>query len=537
MEIRPMSTRALAGFVAFVCLMNAGGASAQNAPGMAAPAWSALAQTFHLERGNTRRGWGHGLLDPLPRIGAFWTGGNPAGLAYEAGPAEGRIALRTARTDGEFRRPLDAPGINARGGDAVGVQPLGERGGLSGSISMVQVGNEPGARATMVAPYSSVPFVVTDSSTGTNRALHASLDGAGGWAIGNVALGLAAGYESLQGYSQRARIPRRHNLARPAATVGAEWHPQDAALAFGAFGRTFRTVETASIVNIRRGDPVVTRLNGYAPPTVIIVSSGGYFRRREADGVLGGVSATARFGGWKAVAHVERGALEERQFSQLASDPPTDTWNATATESGAAVQRTTGTLMTFELRSNHMSGDARLAASDSVIYRATESVTRAVIDVRRRANSDHAWGYLLAGEVVYENHDRGDTIQYAVRSQVESLEVSLRGGVAHQLNARVRIALEASHARYSPRGSIPPALHYPAAARELANGEAVFLATPHARSRGSVALEIDTGRAGRVRLDSFYESASPLMSEFTLAGAPSGDRATWGLALGFVLRD
>lgn len=496
------------------------------------PQWSTLAPVADLVRGATIRGWQRGLLDPVPVPGTFWSARNPAGLATEAPHRHGAMDLRTASSAGAYRRPFDSPAVQTAGGRAEGVQPLAS-GGLWGAVAFNRIGYEPGTNATTLVPYSSVPFVVTDSSVSVNRAIHARLEGAGGWNVGPVDVGIAVGLESLQGHSQHARVPRRHSLVHPAATAGIRWRPSSGGVGVGAHVRGYRQVETGQIPNAGRGTPLITRLNGYSAPQVVLVESGSYFRRREADGTAGGLSVAGPLAGWTLVVFGELGAVSEGQFSLRVADPPTDFWNASSIHGGIAAQRVLGnTLVTAGARAAGLRGDATLTGSDSVIYRGDERHMNLHFDARRSPDDLQSWGYQLRLEIDYENRDRGDTLQHAVRVQIESVDVALTAAVARRLTAGLSMAVEVNHARYSPRGSIPPRDHYPVAARDLLDRETAFLATPRTLNRGALVADLAAPGGVRLRIEGFHERVSRGATSTSLASSPDGTRTSWGISAG-----
>ena len=183
-----------------------------------------------------------------------------------------------------------------------------------------------------------------------------------------------------------------------------------------------------------------------------------------------------------------------------------------------------------------LSGDAHLTGSDSVIFRADESVLSAAVEARRQLSGPARWGYRLGLGAVFENRDRGDEIPGAVRTRIESRLLSIEAELAHRITDSFALSLTTVQAHYSPRGSIPPITHYPAAIRDVASRETAYFTSGAWRSRAGVTADLRTSSTSSLRLASFYQSSSPRDSDTQFAEAPSGSRTTWGVTVGVTLR-
>jgi hypothetical protein len=536
-----MSPRTALGAGAVLLLAACAPAAAQvpDPAAHALPGWSPLARIADLPRGGA--GMLHGgtsLLAPPPRIGEFWTGRNPAGLPWQVTDRHGELGARTRGTNGAYRRPLDAPSSQARGLDMSGWQPVGT-GALAGHAAFDEARVDPGQTTVEFHPHGSAPFILTDTTATPARTLSARLDGAGGWRIGNLGVGLSVALEAMDAVTVATRVPRVGRAARPAAALGVLHEVAGGAARLGAYARWSRSDETLRIFALSDGTQIV-RLNGLAAPMRFFLGPTAtppyVHRRTEAHGQAGGLTAAGDMRGWAWALNAETGRLEERSTYRQVLDAPADRWDARAHSAAVGVQRLLGdALLTVRGDASTLTGTAYLAGSDTLAYYAEETAARGSAELRWQPASS-AWQALGGAGVAYERRHRGDTIATALRTRIEALTAQVRGEVARAVTPDIRVAAGYALTSYAPRGSIPRPPNYPLAMRALVGPETAYYATPSIGHGASLTAQYDVSRATAVRLATRYDRFSPRPGGTTLEMAPQGERSIWGVSLSVVMR-
>jgi hypothetical protein len=477
-----------------------------------------------------------GLLDAAVRHGLFSMAGNPAAAAWEVAERHGEIGAHVASTDGTYRRPLEPDGVARSGMSGFGWQPVGGTSALAGSFAFDQTTHEPGVRAVVSTPYAMSPFVVTDTTRSTHAVQRAHLEGAGGWRLGRVSLGLAAGYAAHDGYARGAAVPRRSSLSMPAGIIGLATELADGVLA-GVHVREQRDVEVTQILDAGRGTTYVHRLNGFAEPTGFVVQQASYYHRREAVGRAAGAGVAGVTGAWSWGVAGEVGRREARHWTRRAAEPDTDTWTTSAVDAGAFLSRPVRNFdFTAELRRVQLDGEAVLADADSPVFEADEDATLAVARVALPPGPGTDWAGLFRVVVALENRDRRGTGDFAPRVRTEATRIALDAEGARRLGDAVWLAAGASHERYMVQGTMPAAELYPAAVRGLLSADASWLLTPRSRTGGSVGVLWQVSAGTALRLSARGDRAQPASQQAALPDRPAGDRTDWGLSLTAVLR-
>lgn len=474
------------------------------------------------------------LLGPATRTGTFWSGGNPAGLAWETGAAHAELSGRTSSTQGDFRRPLDPGAMTRQGASALAWQPLGEAAGLIGHATYEEVGFDPGTWTLSMSPWTSSPYVLTDSTRSAHRIGRIRVEGAGGRSFGRVAVGAAVAHEALDGHSQLTRVPRLNRSSRPAGVLGVAWDAGPAWI--GAYGRAAHDAETAQIIG-GSSVAVVQRLNGTTAPTTITVQQNqGFYHRREALSRGGGVTASGSAAGWAWTAHGDAGSVRERLWMVRSATPPTDRWDADQLAAGMALQRSVwreGTSLTLQGRWARSEGSAWLSRSDTLIYRGVESAAWGGAALHWQPATS-AWAAAGALNLGYDRRDRGDTAEVSLRTRLEGLTTQVAAEFSHTLDFGLSLGAGYTLTRHAARGSAPAPHNYPVATRLLLAGENAFMATPSTGHGAALGASLFIGQATALRLQSRYHTVAPGSGpRYELA--PGGSRRQWSVDLGAVM--
>jgi hypothetical protein len=501
--------------------------------------WSALERAGDLPRAAPLLPPGPpSLLGPRPRVGAFWSGRNPAGLAWEVDEAHAEMGARLGRTEGEYRRPLDPGGVEVASVGGFAWQPVGERIAMAGHAAYTETSYDPGTPATTLSPYGSIPLVVTDTTVPGQRLQSVRLEGAAGRRLGNLGVGATLGFEAVNGHAQVTNVPRRSQASRPGAVVGAAYELAEGAVRIGAFGRWAGEAETITISAVGANTYLV-HLRGFAEPHHTAIPAGTPFhRRRDADERAAGLTAAGVAGAWSWAVHGEAGRVTDRQSSDRAHDPRTDRWDADIAAAGGAVQGAVGdgdALLTLSAGWTRSEGVGVLHADEAPFYRATEEIVTGTADLRwlPAGSPWGARGVLLVG---YDRRDRGEPSPDVVHTRLEGLSTQLGAEVMHALSERVSLAAGAERTGYQPRGSVPRPQNFHPQLRPLVAPETAFYATPSAALGASFGALVRTGGTADVRVTGRYRSLEPQPAGAVAEMQPTGSRSGWSLEVTAVLR-
>ncbi|MEK6687209.1 MAG: hypothetical protein AABZ01_01965, partial [Gemmatimonadota bacterium] len=219
------------------------------------------------------------LLLPPPRVGLFWTAGNPGGLRAELADTRTDFALSLGGESGSLRRPLDPGESSVRQATGMGWTPVDPRLGLLGRVVLEQERFVPGARADVVEAYPTSPFVTLDTSTTATRRIRVRLEGAASLQLGAWGLGLALGYQAREHQTIEAGFVRRTRQTLPGATIGLT--RAVGSLRFGPYARWRNRAETIFLIE-SAADGQVVQLEGLRAVQPLEVSSL-YYRRIEEN--------------------------------------------------------------------------------------------------------------------------------------------------------------------------------------------------------------------------------------------------------------
>jgi hypothetical protein len=475
------------------------------------------------------------LLMPAPRIGVFWTAGNPAGLPFEVGDEHVQFGFGLLNASGDCRRPLDAGKVVRRRFSGLGWGELGERGGVIGRAVVEQTNLKDGAFADVLLPYGSNPFIVMDTTGHELGRTAARLEGAGGWRVGRLGLGLSLGYEAAETRTVASPVPR---LNRGSATgvAGGVSHELlgDGRLRLAVAGRWRRAVERIQVTLVA-AQTRLYQLEGYAEPVPLDPGSR-YDRRleREAWGFDLAVAGRALDGSFVGFARTEE--MQEIQFNRMyESDPPHDRWDASGWTVGAAAQRPFAgerLLVTGWVRYSVLEGETHRWDIDDVTFRATEKSFKADLELRVLALQ----GWEAAGHLslVRDYRTRLDILG-RLRSVIHDWQPGAGIEVVRSLGPRFALSAGALLAGYAPSGGIPnPSFMGPVSLQYVAP---------------ELTLQVTGGRITKFRLggrwqataglafwaQGEYASLTPTEGAVTIPMEPTGDRTGWTLDFGALL--
>jgi hypothetical protein len=500
-------------------------------------AWSPLATLGNLPRelpGRTAT-FSELLILPAPRVGVFWTAGNPAGLPFEVGESRAQFGFGLLDASGECRRPLDAGEVSRRRFSGFGWGELGERGGVIGRVVVERTNLNEGAFANVLQPYVSNPFIVVDTLGHELGRTATALEGAGGWRIGRLGLGLALGYEAAETRTIASPVPRLNRSSGPGVDGGVAYEIRgDGRLRVGLQGRWRRTVEYIQLYRVVE-QPRVYQLEGYAEPEPLDPGMA-YVRRLERAAWALDLSVAGRVLGGTMALFARTEDMKESQFSRTdMNDPPSDRWNADGWTAGGAFQRTVygdRLLLTATARYSRLSGETHRWDLEDVTFVSDENRFDASLEVRILAWP--GWQAASRLSLVREDRNRRDLLGQ-VRSEIRSWEPGGSVEVVRWLGNRFALSAGALLAGYSPSGGIP--------LRSAMGPVFQKYVAPE------LALHVTGARVTKLRLggrwqataglafwaQGEYASLTPKKGPVSIPAAPSGNRSGWTLDIGALL--
>lgn len=415
--------------------------------------WSALGSRAELPRRLPSAGTATSAFHfGAPRVGAFWTAGNPAGLVQGTRDARTDFAAAWSRQTGDYRRPLDPGAARLLQGAVQGWKGFSPSFSLLGRVVFDQERLDPGTRSDFTEAFPSSPFVSTDTSGSGVRRTRARLEGAAGWKLGRWNAGVTTGYEARDQLSIISTVVRRVRSVTPGLVLG--FSRTLGGIELGGFARVRRTAETV-LLYTRTGSGRVYELTGYREVPLIDLSNS-YYRRREQNssslgGTLGGGSGRTR---WALYAEADR--QTERLTRQQQNDPAVDRWDESGWSAGGALQRSLGAcwLFTLHARTVRLAGDADLALdSTGSIFHASESALDTELELRKLSPGG-GWSGALTVGIARESRSRRDST-IALATTVTSTTSSVALELGRSLGSRGFAAAGAALAYYGPTSSTP----------------------------------------------------------------------------------
>jgi hypothetical protein len=392
------------------------------------------------------------LLLPAPRVGLFWTAGNPAALRDELADTRTDFGFGLRHESGTLRRPLDPAASSLRQAEGTGWTPVDSTLALLGRVVVDQDRFDPGARADMVEPYPTSPFVTLDTSTTPTRRIRAALEGALSVRLGGWSLGAALGYEGRDHETIAAGFIRRSRQTLPGATIGLT--RRIGSVRLGPYARWRNRAETIYLI-VREASGLVVELQGLRDVTPF-TPIGYYYRRVEEDMPTAGWSVAGPLAGGAWAAYAERSWLRERLTRQEADNPTEDTWTADAWAGGGAYQRPLGrqVLFTLDGRYTTLRGDGDLALDTlGVIFQAAERALTVSAEVRVLPDTT-GWAVAVGAQVRLEHRLR-NALTVPVAAEVTGLTEGVTLELGRAFSPRLFATATIGSAYYSANSSIP----------------------------------------------------------------------------------
>lgn len=500
-------------------------------------AWSPLVPLGELPRTlpGVELGFANLLTLPAPRIGLFWTAGNPAALPREVGELRTEFQVGSIDRSGDFRRPFD-PGDETHqlvAGQVWG--PLGSKGAGIGRMVVDHGSFKDQAFSDVLVPYSTEPFTVIDTLGEETSRTAVRIEGAGGWQLGRLGLGLGFGYAQQETRTVESAVPVLNRTANPGVTGGVTYDLADGKVHVGVYGRWQQTAEVVSILSVAAASRVF-RFSGFDDPVPINLVATFFSQRFNRKAWAAGGAVGAELGAVSWTVFAQREDLTSENFSTTFGEGMADHWDADGWTAGGAAQVELASrhlLLTVDARYSNITGEERRAEIDGVPFTADE--TRWHVNGELRANSDNGWEAALRLGIKREDRTRSDGLAIA-STDIRSWRPAAAFEVARWLGPTFAVSGGVAVSEYNPSGSVPKATTLgpiyqnwlaPAAALEATEATAhAFMGTLRWQARATLGFWV------QVR----SESASPPDNRSgLLPGAPSGDRDRFRAAFGVVL--
>ncbi len=495
--------------------------------------WSPLAHRGDLPRslpGLTSCGprlfWG------APRTGVFWTGGNPAAAPGEMDDRRTDFLGGWASQRGSYRRPLDPPQTSLLQVRASGWSAL-PGGAFIGRALVDQEQVDPGTAADAAHPFSSSPFVLTDTSEAAVKRNRVLLEGGGGWRLGDWGLGLALGYESLDSRTVVSGLTRNVRTTAPGVSAGAV--RRVGSVTVGAHGRWLGRTETTQLIEVAANGEVHD-LRGYQEVTGTAIA-GAYYRRTDADAWAAGVDVGYTRPRLTVAATVEATRLALRQWRAEQNDPPADRWETSGWRATVALSRPLNEAITLaaEARYERLTGTAEEASEEptGVTFTAAEHMFDGQLSLWLHPAAREGWVGALVIGFQQEQRVRADSVAQ-LRTDIRALNPWVDVELARHLGPVLLGSAIGLHS-YGPTSSIPtPGRRGPTYTRYLA--KEIGLYSADALTVGLTAFarwRVGPGR--QLWLAGHFERISPAGGLAFRFDVPEGSRSAASLRFGVTL--
>ena len=472
------------------------------------------------------------LLLPAPRVGLFWTAGNPAGLRAELADTRTDFALATGHEGGALRRPLDPGASTIRQVSGMGWTPVDSRLALLGRVVLDQERFDPGAHADVVEAYPTSPFVTLDTSTTATRRTRVRLEGAAGLQLGAWGLGLALGYEAREHQTIAAGLVRRTRQTMPGATIGLTRTVGSVRL--GPYARWRNRAETIFLIE-RAAEGQVVQLEGLREVRPLEIVSL-YYRRIEENTPSVGWSVAGPLIGGSWTLYAERSWLRERLTRQEANNPAQDAWDVNAWSAGGAYQRLVGrrALFTLDAHYTRLSGNGDLALdSTGVMFQAAERAASTSAELRVLPDTV-GWSLVVGVQVRWEYRLR-DALTVPIAAHVTGLTNGVSVEVGRAISPRVFATATLGFASYSANSSFPSPTALGPVYRAYILPEYDLASRPAQPWLGAVAVQWKVSPKTSLWIRATGKRVAPTKPGLTSYG-PSGSRSVIDATVGVTLQ-
>jgi hypothetical protein len=473
------------------------------------------------------------LTDPAPRLGMFWTGRNPAGLAGGTGDSWANFDGSAQGESGAFRRPLDPGDTHDASLAALAWEPVGAHAGVAADVAVDRTTLGAPIYADVADPYTLSPLAVLDTSGLAMGRTTARIEGAGGLAVGRLLLGASLGYRAQQIRTVRSPVPHQDRVANPALVLGAGLRLLRN-LRVGAYGRWQETRESINLFSIAAASRVY-QFTGYDDPGPQDIAGTWYSRYRESSARGGGLTADGSLGRLRWTAYGDVGSATDAGWSQQTEHPKQDRWNADVRAGGVALQRAfrgDEVLVTAHVDWSHADGRVHRIDLPGVTYTNTATVVLPGIDVRLRPPTPWRFDFTLSDP--WQERQAADSVVQR-RSVLRSWTPTLTAAASRTLGGGVALGLSLGLAHVAVGGAIPdPAYMGPTYDAYIAPTTQLYT-TPVTAQAAGLTLRWDHGRARSFYVQAEERRASAGGSSVTLPDSPTGSRTTWALRFGALL--
>jgi hypothetical protein len=474
-------------------------------------------------------------LDPVRRIGLWWSAGAPAGLADEVAPGRTTFVAGGGETDGEYRRPLDPTSATPLGATALAWQPIGSVGGAAGRLGFDYATTGSLPYVAVEGPHASDPFVVTDSTRPRARGVNADLEGAIGFRFGAWRAGITGGVGEREGRTLDATFLRSERNASEGVRAGLGRTLPWLSLRVAIWGGWVGGGETVTLRPYTVDGQAFLLAGYYEPDAIQVTNTQPYFRRTDRSAWAGGAGLAGRAMGADWVFWGERSTRGDRHFSARIESPPTDTWDADGWTWGLAAQRPLAggrMLLTGSLARTSVKGEAHRADLEGTIFRSHESLLTADVELRY-APPTSPWIVTASYHLTRAHYDRYD---YIAEGGPNLVEWAPGGSVGlGRAFGGTTVSVGAAMTAYSPVGSIPAADSLGPVYQRTQAQEWTLAATRAVPFAGVVSLAQRFGARTSVVLTGRWDHLTSVGTAPDLPFAPSGDRTSWSAAAGVIL--
>ena len=468
-----------------------------------------------------------------PRVGLFWSGGNPAAAALDVANPRSEFRGTIGEDQGTYRRPFDPDDVVARDLEALGWRPFGHSSAGVGRVLVLQHSLGRAGPGSFESSYASNPFVTADTTNPEVRRIGVRLEGALAHRIGGWAFGLTLGYDGRDTRTTLARVPRLSRSSTPAVSLGVA-RRVIGATTIAAHGRWVGGDETIAIPP-QPGITTGYHIGGYYEPDEFNIAPPNLYQRWiERDATAIGASVSGSLAGVTWMALAERTSRDERQFSRRAPGSPIDTWEADGYALVGAIQQHLPLRLTLTgfARYESLDGAAQRADLQGDIFRASENALRLRGDLRF-ATADQRWSIAVAAAADREGRTRADFIS-SMRTAITTWSAGASLEIARALGPATLVSIGGGFAQRASTTTIPNPTSLGAIGQWLIGPELAMEATQSrpvvfgARIRRSVGLGVALVLGGhREVLEPVGDPSIPL--------TPTGERTRWSVSLGVIM--
>lgn len=469
---------------------------------------------------------------PAPRVGLLWTAGVPAALPFELSDDFTTFRTGVAGTSGSYRRamdPLDGTVVQA---SALAWRPIAASGGAAGSMVVDQETTAARPFAVTLLPYASDPFIIADTNAPGTRRVRARLEGAFGWRVGPLGLGLSAGLEADDQRTRDAAFPRFGRTATSAVRVGLAYMPVPG-LRVAVYGGWVLGSETISLIPRPSAGTVLLIAGYHEPDSAAVAQQSFFFRRSERLARAAGGAIAGRLLGADWVVFADRAVRDNTHYSARIADPPTDRFDADGWTWGAAAQvwLFDQILATGQATYRTLDGYAQRASLEGTSFRVIESEL-AISGELRWVPVGSRWTAAVAYELTRPHRVRFDYIA-GVGSDLAEWNPSVAAALSRRIGPTT-VGLGVAGAAHTAVGGIPDAAAMGPVYRTIVAPGLSLAATRARPVIGSASLGYQLGSGLTVVVDGQYARLDRVNPSITPTFTPDGHRTTWSVSLRLV---